>query len=36
MMHLGGDEVNTNCWTSTPAVESWMKERNYSADDTYE
>ncbi|GJN14425.1 hypothetical protein PR202_gb01248 [Eleusine coracana subsp. coracana] len=22
-VHLGGDEVNTSCWTTTPRIESW-------------
>lgn len=34
-VHLGGDEVNTGCWTQTPAVAAWLKARNMSADDGY-
>jgi hexosaminidase len=26
-IHLGGDEVNTNCWTKTPAIAAWLKVR---------
>lgn len=33
--HLGGDEVNTQCWTSTPRIAQWMKEKGFSATDTY-
>eukprot|EP00056_Hartaetosiga_gracilis_P011549 m.175691 g.175691 ORF g.175691 m.175691 type:complete len:608 (+) comp13519_c1_seq3:29-1852(+) len=36
MMHLGGDEVNTKCWTETPSVAKWMQEHNFTADQTYE
>lgn len=35
MMHLGGDEVNTGCWTKTPAVAAWLKARNMTGDDGY-
>jgi len=35
MIHLGGDEVNTACWDSTPAVAAWMKEQGYTADQAY-
>ena len=34
-MHIGGDEVNTKCWTSTPAVADWMAAKNWTADQTY-
>ena len=34
-LHLGGDEVNTNCWTKTPSVKSWLDARNYTADQGY-
>jgi hexosaminidase len=34
-IHLGGDEVNTDCWTSTPAVNNWLVAHNMSADDAY-
>jgi len=32
-VHLGGDEVNTDCWSKTPSVAAWLKARNMSADD---
>jgi hexosaminidase len=35
MIHLGGDEVNTACWTSTPAVTAWLKVKNMTANDAY-
>eukprot|EP01063_Lacrimia_lanifica_P005153 TRINITY_DN12964_c0_g1_i1.p1 TRINITY_DN12964_c0_g1~~TRINITY_DN12964_c0_g1_i1.p1 ORF type:complete len:595 (+),score=148.63 TRINITY_DN12964_c0_g1_i1:52-1836(+) len=34
-VHLGGDEVNTACWTETPSVAKWLAARNMSADDGY-
>lgn len=36
--HLGGDEVNTDCWTNTPAIVAWMAAQNppLTADTTYE
>eukprot|EP00045_Choanoeca_perplexa_P018020 m.274610 g.274610 ORF g.274610 m.274610 type:complete len:647 (+) comp17690_c0_seq3:36-1976(+) len=35
MFHLGGDEVNTDCWTSTPSVAAWLKEQGLTADQGY-
>ena len=35
MIHLGGDEVNTGCWDSTPSVAKWLKDRGMTADDGY-
>mmetsp|Transcript_81338 Transcript_81338/g.246776 ORF Transcript_81338/g.246776 Transcript_81338/m.246776 type:complete len:452 (+) Transcript_81338:3-1358(+) len=34
-LHLGGDEVNTDCWTKTPAVAAWLKAHNMTADQGY-
>lgn len=34
-IHLGGDEVNTDCWTKTPSVADWLKKQGMSADDGY-
>ncbi|KAH8098044.1 N-acetyl-beta-D-galactosaminidase [Aureococcus anophagefferens] len=34
-VHLGGDEVNTACWESTPSVAAWLKARNFTADGGY-
>ena len=33
--HLGGDEVNTACWTKTPSIQAWMTAKHFSADDAY-
>jgi len=35
MIHLGGDEVNTKCWTETPATAAWMAQQNLTADGAY-
>ncbi|CAI9092477.1 OLC1v1027726C1 [Oldenlandia corymbosa var. corymbosa] len=35
LFHLGGDEVNTDCWTSTPHVAQWLEEHNMSTRDAY-
>ena len=35
MVHLGGDEVDTACWDSTPAVADWMAANGMTADDAY-
>jgi hexosaminidase len=35
LIHLGGDEVNTACWTKSPTISAWLKERNMTADDGY-
>lgn len=35
MLHLGGDEVNTDCWKNTPAVADWMKQQGFSTNDAY-
>jgi len=34
--HLGGDEVDTSCWSSTPSIVAWMNAHNYTTDQTYE
>ena len=34
-LHLGGDEVDTTCWTSTPEIAAWLAARNMSGDDGY-
>lgn len=34
-IHLGGDEVDTSCWTKTPAVAKWLADRNMTGDDGY-
>ena len=34
-MHLGGDEVNTQCWDRTPSIAQWMREQGLTADGAY-
>ena len=34
-VHLGGDEVDTSCWTKTPAIAAWLTAQNMTADDGY-
>ena len=34
-LHLGGDEVNTDCWTKTPSISSWLSSHNLTADGGY-
>ncbi|KAL7287498.1 hypothetical protein TKK_0018332 [Trichogramma kaykai] len=29
LFHMGGDEVNINCWNSTPIIRDWMLERGW-------
>ncbi|KAG6665727.1 beta-hexosaminidase 1 [Carya illinoinensis] len=36
LFHLGGDEVNTDCWTSTPHVKQWLQDRNMTTKDAYQ
>ncbi|XP_072978606.1 beta-hexosaminidase 1 [Typha angustifolia] len=36
MFHLGGDEVNTDCWNSTPHVKQWLQDRNMTTKDAYQ
>jgi hexosaminidase len=34
-LHLGGDEVNTDCWNNDPTVAAWMKANNMTATDAF-
>ena len=34
-MHLGGDEVDTACWTSSPTIAAWLMSCNLTADQGY-
>merc|ERR1712232_1256935 len=34
-MHLGGDEVDTTCWSKTPAVANWLNEQRMTPDEGY-
>eukprot|EP01116_Phalansterium_solitarium_P023195 TRINITY_DN7_c0_g1_i1.p1 TRINITY_DN7_c0_g1~~TRINITY_DN7_c0_g1_i1.p1 ORF type:complete len:669 (+),score=276.66 TRINITY_DN7_c0_g1_i1:39-2009(+) len=36
LFHLGGDEVDTSCWTSTPSVQAWLTANGLTADGGYE
>ncbi|KAL5079784.1 hypothetical protein RYX36_008205 [Vicia faba] len=36
LFHLGGDEVNTDCWTNTSRVNKWLQNQNMTANDAYE
>ena len=33
--HLGGDEVDTKCWSNVERIAQWMKDKGYSTTDTY-
>ncbi|KAJ8759866.1 hypothetical protein K2173_009967 [Erythroxylum novogranatense] len=35
LFHLGGDEVNTDCWDSTRHVKQWLQVRNMTSKDAY-
>jgi len=34
-LHLGGDEVDTSCWSSTPAVANWLAKQDMTPDEGY-
>ena len=34
-MHIGGDEVDTRCWTEVEHVKKWLDAHNYTANDAY-
>ncbi|KAK7295676.1 hypothetical protein RJT34_18587 [Clitoria ternatea] len=36
LFHLGGDEVNTDCWSSTSHVKEWLQNHNMTAEDGYQ
>lgn len=36
LFHLGGDEVNTDCWYSTPHVKQWLQQNNMTAKEAYQ
>ncbi|KAG4998744.1 hypothetical protein AAZX31_10G275900 [Glycine max] len=36
LFHLGGDEVNTDCWTNTSTVNKWLRNHNMTAKDAYQ
>lgn len=35
-VHLGGDEVDTTCWETTPRVSKWMKEHKMNGSEAYQ
>ncbi|GAB2276657.1 Beta-hexosaminidase 1 [Dionaea muscipula] len=35
LFHLGGDEVHTDCWSSTPHISQWLSERKMTPKDAY-
>ncbi|XP_078429452.1 beta-hexosaminidase 1 [Wolffia australiana] len=36
LFHLGGDEVNTECWSSTIHVKQWLENKNMTEKDGYQ
>ncbi|XP_047334038.1 beta-hexosaminidase 1 [Impatiens glandulifera] len=36
LFHLGGDEVNTDCWNSTPHIKQWLEDHNMTSKDAYQ
>ena len=32
IFHMGGDEINLNCWNSSSAIKSWIKSKGLNAD----
>ncbi|RVX13722.1 Beta-hexosaminidase 1 [Vitis vinifera] len=36
LFHLGGDEVNTDCWNSTPHVQQWLQDHNMTPKEAYQ
>ncbi|RZB54133.1 beta-hexosaminidase 1-like [Glycine soja] len=36
LFHLGGDEVNTDCWSSTSHVKEWLQSHNMTTRDAYQ
>ncbi|KAE8683282.1 Beta-hexosaminidase 1 [Hibiscus syriacus] len=35
LFHLGGDEVNTDCWNKTPHVKQWLDDKKMEPKDAY-
>ncbi|KAJ6357794.1 hypothetical protein OIU78_005600 [Salix suchowensis] len=36
LFHLGGDEVNTDCWNSTSHVKQWLLDHNMTTKEAYQ
>jgi len=34
-IHLGGDEVDTSCWSKTPSIALWMQQQGFTPDQAY-
>lgn len=34
-VHLGGDEVDTTCWSSTPSIAAWLAKKGLSVEQAY-
>ncbi|GKV32782.1 hypothetical protein SLEP1_g41360 [Rubroshorea leprosula] len=35
-VHLGGDKVNTSCWTDTPCISKWLKKHHMNESQAYQ
>ncbi|KAF3455196.1 hypothetical protein FNV43_RR05644 [Rhamnella rubrinervis] len=35
-VHLGGDEVDTSCWTLTPRIKNWLKKKGMNESEAYQ
>ncbi|XWS65241.1 hypothetical protein CRYUN_Cryun05aG0075600 [Craigia yunnanensis] len=35
-VHLGGDEVNTSCWSTTPHISKWLKKHGMNESQAYQ
>ncbi|KAL8544626.1 hypothetical protein ACS0TY_005016 [Phlomoides rotata] len=35
-VHLGGDEVNTSCWQTTPHVREWLRKHSLNGSEAYQ
>jgi len=35
LLHLGGDEVDTSCWSSSPSITAWMQQQGFTTEDAY-
>ncbi|PON38300.1 Beta-hexosaminidase [Parasponia andersonii] len=35
-VHLGGDEVNTSCWTTTPRINKWLRKHGMNGSEAYQ